>query len=248
MTKPQNPPTLLIDCDNTLVLSEHLAFAACATLINQILQRHEINKTFTGPQLQERFVGQNFRGMLAALSREYHLEIPPIDVDVLAKAEVEAVISHLKTRLEPAPGAAAALEKVSQRKPAPTLAVVSSSALRRVNVSLQKTGLDHFFGDRVYSAASSLAVPTSKPDPAIYLHAMLRLGVTPNECIAIEDSPSGTISAIRAEIPTLGYVGAYTDGERDRMAKALKDAGAKVIMNEWNELDRCLAEMGYPAA
>jgi HAD superfamily hydrolase (TIGR01509 family) len=186
--------------------------------------------------------------MLGALSLEYGLDIPPVDVDVLAKAEVEAVIGLLKTSLEPAPGAAAALEEVSHREPAPTLAVVSSSALRRVNVSLQKTGLDHFFGDRVYSDASSLAVPTSKPDPAIYLHAMLRLGVPPNACIAIEDSPSGTLSAVRAGIPTLGYVGAYTDGEREQVAKSLKDAGAKVIMNEWSDFERCLGEMGHPTA
>lgn len=230
------------------MLSEHLAFASCATLINQILQRHGVDKTFTGPELQERFVGQNFRGMLAALSREYDLELPPVDVDVLAKAEVEAVISLLKSSLEAAPGAGAALEAVTQRTPPPTLAVVSSSALRRVNVSLQTTGLAHLFGDRVYSAASSLAVPTSKPDPAIYLHAMLRLGVPPSACVAVEDSPSGTISAVRAGIPTLGYVGAYPDSEREPMAKALKDAGAKVIMNDWNEFGRCLAEMGHPAA
>jgi HAD superfamily hydrolase (TIGR01509 family) len=39
-----------------------------------------------------------------------------------------------------------------------------------------------------------------KPDPALYLKALERLGVRANEAIAIEDSPNGALAATRAGI------------------------------------------------
>ena len=39
-------------------------------------------------------------------------------------------------------------------------------------------------------------VANSKPDPAVYLLAMERLGVTANECVSIEDTENGIRSAI----------------------------------------------------
>ncbi|KAI7543306.1 hypothetical protein KC317_g16337, partial [Hortaea werneckii] len=55
---------LLFDCDNTLVLSEDLAFAGCATLANEILSAHNIPHRYTGPTLQHEFVGMGFKGQL----------------------------------------------------------------------------------------------------------------------------------------------------------------------------------------
>ncbi|KLT39037.1 HAD-like protein [Cutaneotrichosporon oleaginosum] len=245
MTMSKPPLTLLIDCDNTLVLSEHLAFAGCATLINRLLSQHGISRTYTGAELESRFVGQNFRGILASLSADHGLSLPPTDVDVLATAEVETVLALLRTSLLPAPGAAAALARA---QPHATLAVVSSSAARRVHVSLQTAGLAALFGPRVYSAASSLPVPSSKPDPAVYLHAMVKLGVPPAECVAVEDSRSGVVAAVRAGIATLGYVGALQPAEREAAAEKLSEAGAAEIMYEWSEFGACLAKMGHPLA
>jgi len=56
--------TVLFDCDNTLVLSEHLAFEACSDLVNEILASRNIRDRFTGPQLQEDFVAQSFQNMV----------------------------------------------------------------------------------------------------------------------------------------------------------------------------------------
>lgn len=240
--------TLLLDCDNTLVLSEHLAFAGCASLINQILANHSVPKTFTGPELQQYFVGQNFRGMLTSLMKEYDLSIPQDQVEVLVKAEEEAVIAHLRPpELQPCVGVIPALDAVTASHSfAPddlTLAVVSSSALRRVNVSLENTGLAKYFGPRVFSAATSLPVPTSKPDPAVYLFAMDKLGAKPEECVAVEDSKSGTTSAVRAGIRTIGYVGPYEGEEREKMRGVLREAGAGVVMEDWSEFGKCLEEI-----
>ena len=46
-------------------------------------------------------------------------------------------------------------------------------------------------------------VTRGKPDPHPYLHAMSLLGLSAAECIAVEDSPSGTAAAVAAGIPVL---------------------------------------------
>jgi beta-phosphoglucomutase-like phosphatase (HAD superfamily) len=64
---------------------------------------------------------------------------------------------------------------------------------------------------------------------------MEKMGVKAEECIAVEDSRSGTLSGTRAGIKVVGYVGPYDEGERVKMRKDLKEAGAVVIMEEWSD-------------
>jgi HAD superfamily hydrolase (TIGR01509 family) len=46
-------------------------------------------------------------------------------------------------------------------------------------------------------------VSAAKPDPEPYLLAARLLGVAPQRCVAIEDSPRGVASAVAAGVPTL---------------------------------------------
>lgn len=66
---------ILFDCDNTLVLSEELAFEACADLANIILASQGITDKYTGPQLMGEFIGQNFRGMMNGLQKKYNFQL-----------------------------------------------------------------------------------------------------------------------------------------------------------------------------
>ncbi|PHH83296.1 hypothetical protein CDD82_2266 [Ophiocordyceps australis] len=235
--------TLLFDCDNTLVLSEELAFEACAGLINEICAERKLEKRFTGESLIQEFVGQNFRGMLTSLQKEYGIEIAPDDLERYVRMEEDAVIAKLKASLRPCVGADEQLEKLAASKKY-LMAVVSSSALRRVRASVEKVGQDKYFpGNVIFSAATSLEKPTSKPDPAIYLYALEKLGRTARESVAIEDSKSGTLSGTRAGIKVVGYVGPYADNKKAEMEKVLKDAGAVVIMRDWSEFPACLQKI-----
>ena len=49
--------------------------------------------------------------------------------------------------------------------------------------------------DRIISATM---VKEGKPSPDIYLYACEQLALKPGECIAVEDSPNGVLSAYRA--------------------------------------------------
>ena len=225
------------------MLSEELAFEACADLINKICEERNVETRFTGDSLIKEFVGQNFRGMLTSLQKLYNIEIAPDDMEKYVHQEEDAVIAKLKASLKPCPGVDDQLEKLAASGKY-KLAVVSSSALRRVKASVDKVGQDKFFqGDVIFSAATSLEKPTSKPDPAVYLHALKKLGKSAAESVAIEDSKSGTLSGTRAGIKVIGYVGPYPDDRKPEMEKLLKDSGAVIIMQDWSEFPDCLAKV-----
>lgn len=235
--------TLLFDCDNTLVLSEELAFAACADIINGICEGQKVEKRFTGESLISEFVGQNFRGMLGSLQERYGIKLTPEELEHYVTAEEDAVIAKIKAEGRPCVGVMDQLDKL-QAEGKYKLAVVSSSAKRRVLASIEKVDQSKFFpDDDVFSAATSLPTPTSKPDPAVYLHAMKVLGKKPEECVAIEDSKSGTTSGFRAGIKVLGYTGPYPADKKAEMTKVLTDAGAVIVMDDWSEFPAALAKI-----
>lgn len=235
---------IFFDCDNTLVLSEELAFEACADLANEILEKRNIPDRYTGAQLIQDFVGQNFRGMMISLQAKYKFEMSKEELEEYVIKEEDEVIGKLNEKAQPCVGANEQLKEIFESKKY-DLAVVSSSALRRVKASIKKVGQDKYFDDNlIFSAASSLPKPTSKPDPAIYLHALEVCKKKPEEVVAIEDSKSGALSAIRAGIPVIGYVGSYPGDEKKlEMSQRLEELGAKVIMKDWSEFKKCLEEI-----
>ncbi|KAJ9645705.1 hypothetical protein H2201_003713 [Coniosporium apollinis] len=232
---------ILLDCDNTLVLSEALAFEACAELANEILEKKGISDRYTGPQLLKEFVGQNFRGMMVSLTKKYNFTLTDEEFDTYVDRELGKVVETLEKKAVPCEGVMDELEKIFAEKKY-KMAVVSSSALSRVQASIRKVKMDKFFDpSHVYSAASSLPKPTSKPDPAIYLHACKELGTKPENCVAVEDSKSGATAAKNAKIALIGYVGPYDEDEKEHMRKVLKDdCGAIVVMEHWKDFPEAL--------
>jgi len=224
-------------------MSESLAFEACAELANEILESRKLSDRYTGPQLLSEFVGQNFRGMMVSLQKKYGFEMDDKELNSFVSREEDQVIKKLNEALVACQGVDEQLEKLKAEGKY-KMAVVSSSALRRVIASIRKVNQTRFFREEdVFSAATSLPKPTSKPNPAIYIHSMEKLGVKPEECIAIEDSKSGTGAGVAAKIRVVGYVGSYEPHEQDKMRKVLEEAGANPIMTDWNEFPEVLAKI-----
>lgn len=238
---------ILLDCDNTLCKSERLAFEACADLTNEILPKYGVNETYTTDSLLEDFVGHNFRNMLIGLQKKHNFSMTDEDLNRYVDMELGRVTAKLSEKCEECPGVTEQLEWAkAQGYP---MSVVSTSAKPRVVASLKKTGLMRFFEDKyVYSAATSLDPPSSKPDPKIYLYACEQLGVKPEECLTVEDSKSGATAAMRAGIPLIGYVGIYglEEGKEkeEQMAKTLTEVTkADVIMYNWKEFPECVKKI-----
>jgi HAD superfamily hydrolase (TIGR01509 family) len=78
-------------------------------------------------------------------------------------------------------------------------ALVTNSPRSLVDVALAGLLGEHRFDVTV--CADEVAV--GKPSPVPYLTAMERLGLTAADCLAVEDSPSGTAAAVAAGIAVL---------------------------------------------
>ena len=78
-------------------------------------------------------------------------------------------------------------------------AITTSSPIERVQRYLGPHGLI----DRFQRLCSGAEVAHGKPEPDIYLYGAACLGVDPENCIAVEDSPAGVLSAYRAGCMTV---------------------------------------------
>lgn len=82
-----------------------------------------------------------------------------------------------------------------------TLAVASSSPKVEIERAMTSLGLDQYLTVLV----SGEEVAHSKPEPDVFLRAAELLGVDPKECIAIEDTRNGSLSAHRAGMYVIGF-------------------------------------------
>ena len=80
-----------------------------------------------------------------------------------------------------------------------SMAVVTATAQEQAVSNLKLAGLLPFF-DHVISASM---VKRGKPAPDVYLYACEVLGVQPENCYAVEDSPNGVMSAHAAGCRTI---------------------------------------------
>lgn len=157
------------------------------------------------------------------------------DLERWVVEERRAVAAHLRRVLRPDPAVGDPLRRMGRDL---TLAAVSSSATPRLVACFAATALDGFFVPaRTFSAEDSLPRPTSKPDPAIYLHACERLGVAPGDAVAVEDSVPGARSAVAAGCITLGNVRFVAEDERPERIAALRDAGVVAVVDGWDGVE-----------
>lgn len=197
-TSASNTPTtnytaIIFDCDGVLVNSE--------AIVDRIYRQHlgRIGLPYSQAEFGERLMG---------LTREASERLLAEDANKLG---VAAPDKHFYTQVRAAMLqafdqeliAVAGAHRLISRWPGQQ-AVASSSVATTLRLKLEMTGLKELFGDHVYSAD---VVAQGKPDPAIFLHAAKQLRVPPNQCLAIEDSVNGVISAKRAGMTVLGFTG-----------------------------------------
>ena len=237
---------LLCDADGCLFPSEEPAFVASTEVTNRLLAELGIARRFTPQELQAYAVGKNFRSTAIELAAAHGVEIPADVLERWVEEEKAAVIAHLAEVLEPDPEVTEPLRRLRGRY---ELAVVSSSALARLAACFTATGLDDLLPPDVrFSAEDSLPVPTSKPDPAVYSFAGVRLGVRGDEAVAIEDSVTGARAAVGAGFPTVGPLTVVPEAEREERGTALRAAGVGALIASWDELEALLERGLSPAA
>lgn len=229
--------TLLCDADDNLFPSEKPAFDASVEVINRFMARFGMPAPFTAEELRKKAVGKNFRSTALDLAAAAGHTVGADELEQWVRQEREQVTAHLAATLKPDPEVLGPLQAVASRY---ALAAVSSSATKRLDGCFAATGLDPLIPAALrFSAEDSLPVPTSKPDPAVYLHAGQVMELDASQALAIEDSVPGVKSAVAAGYLTVGNVMFVPADERRSRTAELIDAGAVAITDSW----RALAEV-----
>ena len=137
------------------------------------------------------------------------------------------------------PGAAEALARLKARR-----CVASSSSLERIRLSLALTGLLEKLEPHIYSASM---VTRGKPAPDLFLHAAKGMGVRPEDCVVVEDSPAGIDAARRAGMRVFAFTGGSHAGHA-ALAAELEALRPDLTFSDMRLLPDLVAEMGGRAA
>jgi HAD superfamily hydrolase (TIGR01509 family) len=187
---------IIFDCDGVLIDSERIlndVYRTCLRDIGLDLALDDVIRRFKGRSTKDCFrIVEKLLGRSVAeheLSEKYE------------KLSSERFLKEIR----PIPGIAEALERLPYRR-----CVASSSSLQHIRLGLELSGLLSYFPDGIFSASE---VARGKPAPDLFLHAARSMGVTPEECIVIEDSPSGVEGALAAGMQVLGFVDLTSEKE-----------------------------------
>ena len=113
------------------------------------------------------------------------------------------------------------------------IAIASGSPPRMIEVVTERLGLGW-----IEVRCSAMDEARSKPAPDVYLTAARRLGVSPERCLAIEDSPSGVLAAKAAGMVCIAVPDPLLKGDPAY-------AEADVVLDALTELDeRVLRAVG----
>ncbi|MFB6983859.1 HAD family hydrolase [Streptomyces scopuliridis] len=130
----------------------------------------------------------------------------PDDFDDTLHARVFAAFER---ELEPVDGVTEVLEKLAGD--GVSYCVASSGSHERIRVGHRKTGLTRWFEDSVIFSAQD--VGRGKPAPDLFLHVAERMGVAPERCAVVEDSPLGVRAARAAGMDVYAFT-AMTPAEQ----------------------------------
>ncbi|TVL93500.1 HAD family phosphatase [Streptomyces sp. SAJ15] len=182
---------IIFDNDGVLVDSEPIANRVLAAYLT------ELGHPTTYEESIRQFMG-------SAMHRVHDLVLErtgqrlPADFDATYHRRV---FEGFHRELEPVPGVVRILEKL--RADGVPYCLASSGSHERIRVALRKTGLDELFAEK--HIFSSQDVGRGKPAPDLFLHAAASMGVAPERCAVVEDSPLGVEAAVAAGMDVFGY-------------------------------------------
>lgn len=190
MTDFRRPDLVIFDCDGVLVDSEPISLDVMLDVLQDagVAISHE-----TG---YRQMLGKSLSTNIAWVEETYHLSVTETHLGNMR----DRLFERFRTELRPVVGVAKAIEQLGM-----DVCVASSSQPDRIALSLELTGLSPLFGENCFSATM---VAKGKPAPDLFLYAAKTMGVAPERCVVIEDSPAGIRAAKAAGMKVVAFVGA----------------------------------------
>jgi HAD superfamily hydrolase (TIGR01509 family) len=179
---------VLWDMDGTLANSEALHLK---TLL-AALEHHGIR---AGAELHPLIFGKTGREVYAICRERFSIET---DYAAWSKYRAHRYLDEAPS-VQPRPGALEAYRAV--RTNGIPHAIVSNASRMLLEANLRALGLQ----EPQLVSVSANDVRRGKPDPEAYERAAYLLGVTPDDAVVVEDSPTGASAAIAAGMRVFGW-------------------------------------------
>ena len=218
---------VIFDCDGVLVDSEVLALEVELA----ILAEQGLN--FERDDYVTRFMGLSHEAFHDVIDVEAKKRLGRSISDDIRDEMARRLRQTMIAKLTEVPGANQAVAGTPLLK-----AVASSSTKEGLERKLRQVGLWSHFEPHVYSADH---VANAKPAPDLFLHAAEQLGVSPAECLVLEDSVNGVVAARAAGMLVWGFLGG--GHVHDGLASRLTQAGAERLVRDWPEAAALLAAL-----
>jgi sugar-phosphatase len=202
---------LLIDSEPLWKRVEYEVFRPLGLVLSP-----RLNNEITGLRVDE----------LVQLCYDRHPWTGPSRADVVDQL-VQGVVALIRNEGAAKPGVAEVV--AAARGAGLRLALASSSCPVIINAALDRLELHHTF-EVVHSAEGE---SHGKPHPAVYLTAAAKLGVPPQDCLAVEDSLNGVVAAKAARMAVIAVP--EVNGA-DRAPFALADA----VVDSLHDIDTSL--------
>lgn len=183
------PRAVIFDCDGVVVDSEPVAFR----LLHQDLAGH-------GFPVSQAVMERELLGLTMANVRRRAVELGArLPEDWVARF-YEKLYAELAKGVALMPGLLDVLDRLDAA--GIPYALGSNGSRRKMEITLgPHPGLMARFKGGIWSGQD---MPHPKPAPDIYLHAAAQMNVAPQDCVVVEDSPTGARAARAAGIRCFG--------------------------------------------
>lgn len=201
----------IFDFDGVLADTEELHYHSYQKVLEPL------GAGFSWDTYQREYMAFDSRQAFAAALRAAGVEAAPPVSELLERKMQAHELAVAQAELSPLPGAREALQFAADCGP---LALCTGAQRRDVLPLLEAFGVRSLFS----AIVTADDVRISKPDPESYRLAAEKLGMAPANCLAVEDTPGGLVSARGAGCRTLAICTTHSRGQLVSFADEVMDS------------------------
>lgn len=182
---------IIFDCDGVLIDSEMLSAESEVAFLKTL------GHAFHVEDYLKKFIGLDSPSVHRALEKAVGQPFPKDFTTNLERHKVQA----FSTKLHPL------LMDILMQEPLASFpkAVASNSTKDYIVEAMKTTGMEPLFPKEHIFTFEDVA--KGKPAPDVYLLAARTMGVAPDDCLVVEDSPAGIQAALAANMSVIAYGG-----------------------------------------